>query len=151
MTNLLKLFDEAQAALETGAAPLLDTVGNPAGACSVCGCLQFWQMPDKTWRCRVCHPMDSQTRQAAITLTLAGAKPTSPIIVLDEVRIAIALKRACDGLLLSPDELRAELDEGDLTDLVSGALTPDALRQVAQALALMRFSRPKDSAEVERL
>jgi hypothetical protein len=150
MTNLLKLFDEAQAALHTGAAPSLNAEGDPAGPCSVCGGLQFWKMPGKTWQCRTCHPMDSETRRTATTLTLPGAKPTNTVVALDEARIAAALKRACYGLPLTEGQLRAELQEaGDLPDVVSGALTPEALRQIAETLALMRVSRPKDSEDVE--
>jgi hypothetical protein len=51
------------------------------------------------------------------------------------------IKTACDGLNITPDQLHQELEEGgDLPDLVSGALTPKALRLTAKALALMRYS-----------
>jgi hypothetical protein len=47
--------------------------------------------------------------------------------------------RACKGLTISPEELRAELEEGgDLPDVESGALSPQALRQTAITLDLMR-------------
>jgi hypothetical protein len=55
------------------------------------------------------------------------------------------LEMACEGFSITPAQLQAELSEGgDLPDLVSGALTPKALRLVAQTLAIMRhpFSSP---------
>jgi hypothetical protein len=51
------------------------------------------------------------------------------------------LEVACEGLRLTPEQLRQELEAGgDLPDLVSGALTPNALRLTAKTLALMRCS-----------
>jgi hypothetical protein len=50
------------------------------------------------------------------------------------------LEIACEGLSLTPEQLRAELTEGgDIPDLQSGALTPQALRLTARTLALMRY------------
>jgi len=47
---------------------------------------------------------------------------------------------AREGLSLAPDQLREELNEsGDMPDLVSGALTPQALMLTARTLALMRY------------
>jgi hypothetical protein len=137
MTDLLTLFDEAQAALEVDASPELNREGDPAGACSACGGFQFWQIPGKTWHCRACHPMGVEARRAATTLTLPGAKPAGTIVALDEARIMRALKRACEGLLLSPEELRAQLDESDLAEVMSGALSPKALRLTAKTISLM--------------
>ncbi len=53
----------------------------------------------------------------------------------------IGIKRmfttACEGLNITPEQLRQELeDNGDIPDLVSGALTPKALRLTARTLAL---------------
>jgi hypothetical protein len=138
MADLLKLFDEAQAALEVDAASELNSEGDPAGQCSTCGGFQFWQIPGKSWQCRTCHPMDAEAKRAATTLTLPGAKPTGTIIALDEARIMRALKRACEALLLSPDDLRTELDESDLADVVPGVLSPKALRLVARTISLMQ-------------
>jgi hypothetical protein len=48
---------------------------------------------------------------------------------------------ACEGLSLTPEQLRQELEAaGDLPDLVPGALTPKALSLTARALALRRES-----------
>ena len=46
-------------------------------------------------------------------------------------------ENACQGLSITPEQLRRELKEnGDIPDLVSGALTPKALRLTAKTLAL---------------
>jgi hypothetical protein len=94
--------------------------------------------------------MDSEARRTATTITLAGAKPVAKVVELDEARMVAALKRACEDLPIDVDQLRAELKEsGDLPDVVSGALMPEALRQVAETLAVMRVSQSKDSKDVE--
>jgi hypothetical protein len=50
------------------------------------------------------------------------------------------LEVACRGLRITPEQLHQELEEdGDIPDLVSGALTPEALRVTARTLALMRY------------
>jgi hypothetical protein len=55
------------------------------------------------------------------------------------------LEVACEGLNITPEQLRQELDEGgDLPDLVSGALTPKALQLMAKRLALMRYPYPPE-------
>jgi hypothetical protein len=47
---------------------------------------------------------------------------------------------ACQGVSITPEQLRRELEEnGDIPDLISGALTPKALWLTAQTLALMRY------------
>ncbi|MDQ3797355.1 MAG: hypothetical protein M3294_07300, partial [Pseudomonadota bacterium] len=51
------------------------------------------------------------------------------------------LENACQGLSITPEQLRQELEaDGDIPDLVSGALTPEALRLTARTLVLMRCS-----------
>ncbi len=46
------------------------------------------------------------------------------------------LELACEGLNITREQLHQELIEGgDLFDLVSGALTPTALRLTAKTLA----------------
>jgi hypothetical protein len=51
------------------------------------------------------------------------------------------LEIACEGLSITPEQLRRELEEGgDVPDLVSGALTLQALRLTARTVALMRLS-----------
>jgi hypothetical protein len=47
------------------------------------------------------------------------------------------LARACDGLRIAPEELRAELAE-DMGDIRAGVLTPKALQITAWTLDLMR-------------
>jgi hypothetical protein len=55
------------------------------------------------------------------------------------------LEAACEGLSITPEQLRAELEAGgDLPGLVSGALTPQALRLTARTLALMRYPPESD-------
>lgn len=50
------------------------------------------------------------------------------------------LADACQGLTITPEQLRDELEgDGDLRDLISGALTPRALRMTAETLTLMRY------------
>ncbi len=45
------------------------------------------------------------------------------------------LEIACEGLSLTPEQLRQELEEnGDIPDLVSGELTPAALKLIAETL-----------------
>jgi hypothetical protein len=51
-----------------------------------------------------------------------------------------AFENAREGLTITPEQLRQALEAaGDLPDLVSGALTPKALRLIARTLALMRY------------
>jgi len=54
---------------------------------------------------------------------------------------ALALiKAACQGLSVTPDQLRDELtDGGDMPNVESGALSTETLRQVAEALSLTRY------------
>jgi hypothetical protein len=50
------------------------------------------------------------------------------------------LEAACEGLSITSGQLHRELEAGgDLPGLVSGALTPQALRLTARTLALMRY------------
>jgi hypothetical protein len=57
------------------------------------------------------------------------------------------LEVACEGLNITPEQLRQELEAGgDLPDLISGALTPKALRLMATTLALMRYPPENDTA-----
>ncbi len=56
-----------------------------------------------------------------------------------EAHIDRLLQAACQGLTITPEQLRQELEAGgDLADLPSGALTVKALRLTASTLALMR-------------
>ncbi len=50
------------------------------------------------------------------------------------------LENACRGLSITPEQLRQELEEnGDIPYLVSGVLTPAALRLTAETLSNMRY------------
>jgi hypothetical protein len=50
-------------------------------------------------------------------------------------------ENACQGLSIMPEQLRWELEEnGDLPNLASGALTPQALRLIARTLALIHYA-----------
>jgi hypothetical protein len=74
----------------------------------------------------------------ATTLTLPchkeQASSVGPLIGLERM-----IETACQGLSITPEQLHQELEvSGDLPDLVSGALTPNALRLTAKTLALMR-------------
>jgi hypothetical protein len=59
---------------------------------------------------------------------------------------------ACDGLSITDEQLRAELEEsGDITDVQSGALTSKALRLTAETLALMRYATlPAQAIETDK-
>ncbi len=50
-------------------------------------------------------------------------------------------ENACQGLSITPEQLRWELEEnGDIANLVSGALRPAALRLIAETLDTMRYA-----------
>ncbi len=50
------------------------------------------------------------------------------------------LEIACQGLSITPEQLRQDLEEGsNLPDVVLGALTAKALRLTAKTLVLMRY------------
>jgi hypothetical protein len=60
---------------------------------------------------------------------------------LREKVIHSMIHRACEGLSITDEQLRAELEAGgDLPDIQSGALTPKALRLAAETLSLLRYS-----------
>jgi hypothetical protein len=51
------------------------------------------------------------------------------------------MHQVCEDLSITAEQLRMELKEGgDLLDLQSGALAPQALRLTAKTLALMRYA-----------
>ena len=56
------------------------------------------------------------------------------------------LEVACQGFLnITPEQFHQALEEsGDIPDLVSGALTPKALKLTAKTLALMRYPYPPE-------
>ena len=52
---------------------------------------------------------------------------------------------ACQGLSITPEQLRQELEAGgDIPDLVSGTLTSKVLRLTGKTLALMRCSPERE-------
>ncbi|MGH8502880.1 MAG: hypothetical protein ACREVE_10525 [Gammaproteobacteria bacterium] len=70
--------------------------------------------------------------------TVAVAKAT-------EAKLCRRIETACQGLTITPAQLRTELQQGgDIPDVVSGALTPRALRMIAETLALMRYALPPE-------
>ena len=51
------------------------------------------------------------------------------------------IEAACQGLSITPERLRRELEEnGDIPDVVSGALTSAALRSTAETLNNMKYA-----------
>ncbi len=88
---------------------------------------------------------------AATTLTLPCHK-----VELHPVGAHAGLRtmfeNACEGLTITPEQLRQELEEGgDLPDLVSGALTSAVLRLTVETLDTMRYAgeAPEPSASPE--
>jgi len=79
------------------------------------------------------------TPLTATSLTLPCHKVELPPVVA-QARLCTLFENACQGLSIMPAQLLQELEEnGDLPDLVCGALTPKALKLTARALALMRY------------
>jgi hypothetical protein len=114
---------------------------DPAGSYPNCGSDRWWQLPGKPWHCRICEP-DVPLTATTVTLPCHKEQASSvgPLIGLERM-----IETACQGLSTTPEQLRQELEEGgDLPDLVSGALTPNALRLTAKTLALMRDTYPPE-------
>jgi hypothetical protein len=76
----------------------------------------------------------------ATTLTLSGHKvELRPVAAHAGLRAMI--EAACQGLSITPERLRRELEEnGDIANLVSGALQPAVLRLVAETLNTMQYA-----------
>jgi hypothetical protein len=112
----------------------LNAAGGPHGPCPACGSDQWWQLPGEPWHCRACEPGMLLT---ATILTLPCYKvELRPVAV--QARLCTLFENACQGLMITPEQLRRELEENsDIPDLASGALTPKALRLTAKTLALM--------------
>jgi hypothetical protein len=113
------------------------TIVDPDGPCPACGSGQWWQLPGRAWRCRACEPDMPLT---TTTLTLPCHKvELRPAAALAELRTPF--ETACQGLNITPQQLHQQLEEnGDLPDLVSGALTPTALRLTAETLGTMQYA-----------
>ncbi len=93
-------------------------IADPAGSCPDCGTGQWWQLPGEAWHCRACEPDMPLT---ATTLTLPCHKVKAWPARAD-ARLRTLLEAACQGLTITPEQLRQELEAGgDLPDLQSGA------------------------------
>ncbi len=126
----------ARSATSVSGAITLNDTSDPARPCYVCGSGQWWQIPGQAWHCRACEP-DMPLTATTVTLPChkVELRPVSTSAGLERM-----LELACQGLSITPEQLHLELEEaGDLHDLVSGALTPKALRLTAKTLALMRY------------
>ncbi|HKF96512.1 MAG TPA: hypothetical protein VKB96_18365, partial [Gammaproteobacteria bacterium] len=121
-------------------------IADPVGPCPDCGSGQWWQLARQAWHCRACEPGMPLT---ATTLTLPCHKEQVPRVGF-LAGVERMLEIACEGLSITPDQLRRELEAGgDIPDLVSGALTPQALRLTARALALMRYPHASSNDSTE--
>ncbi|MDQ4148029.1 MAG: hypothetical protein M3120_10210 [Pseudomonadota bacterium] len=85
----------------------------------------------------------------ATTFTLPCHKEqVRPIGFYDGLECII--QNACQGLSITPEQLRRELEEnGDIPDLVSGELRPAALRSTAETLSTVQYAR--DALESSQL
>jgi hypothetical protein len=114
---------------------------DPAGPCPGCGLGHWWQLPGEPWHCRACEPDMSLT---ATTLTLPCHKGQAQPIT-SHAGLERTLEVACEGLNITPEQLCHELEAGgDLQDVVSGRLAPQALRLAPRTLALMRYRPGRD-------
>lgn len=112
------------------ASQMLDEVADPADPCSNCGRSQWWRVPGEPWHCRLC---EADMPLEAATLTLPSHKPQTGT-VRDPARLRRMVEDACRGLSITPEQLWTALEEnGDLTDVECGALSPDGLRLVAES------------------
>ncbi len=120
---------------------MLTETDDPAGLCAGCTSVQWWQLPGQAWHCRACEPDIPST---ATTLTLPCHKvELRPVAARAELRTVF--ENACQGLSITPEQLRQELEAAaDIPDVVSGTLTPKALKVTAKTLALMRYPYPPE-------
>jgi hypothetical protein len=108
-------------------------VQRPARPCPDCGSDQWWQLPGETWHCPACEP---DMPPSATTLTLPCHKVEQPPVTA-RAGLRALFENACQGLSITPEQLRTELTGDDIPDRVSGALTPGALGLTAKTLALI--------------
>jgi len=91
-------------------------------------------IPGDPWHCRACGP-DIPLTATIFTLPCHKVE-LRPVAVHAGLRALF--ENACQGLSIVPEQLHQELEaDGDILDLVAGALTPRALRLTAKTLALM--------------
>ncbi len=77
---------------------------------------------------------------SATTLTLLCHK-VELRLVPTHAGLCTLFENACRGLSITPEQLRWELEEnGDIANLVSGALRPAALRLIAETLDTMQYA-----------
>jgi hypothetical protein len=58
-----------------------------------------------------------------------------------QARLCTLFENACQGLMITPEQLKCELEANDDTpDLVSGAITPANLRLTVETLDTMRYA-----------
>ncbi len=97
----------------------------PTAPCHNCGTGQWWHLPTEPWHCRQCKPLSAATAHST-TLTLSchqiAKRPVRAHAQLDAV-----LATACQGLSISPSELRQELAD-DLDAIASGELRSASIR-----------------------
>jgi hypothetical protein len=135
-TSALSVLDQAH---PENFPAVSDFVAKPESACPSCRSGQWWQLPGQIWHCRTCEPNMPPT---ATTLTLPchteQVPPVGSHAGLDRM-----IENACEGLGITPEQLRQELiEDGDIPTLASGELTPQALRVTAETLAALRSSKP---------
>ncbi len=84
-----------------------------------------------------------------MSLTLPSHKPVARP-VSSHAGSRILFENACQGLSITPKQPQHELEEnGDLPDLVSGALTPAALRLTAETPNTMQYVGGPESTPSE--
>lgn len=125
-----KLTDELRRAIRANKTELLRTV-EPSAPCPNCGTSQWWRLPNEPWHCRQCAPFSGGISRRAATLTLpCHTHTTRPVRALAQLDAVLAT--ACEGLAISPDRLRQELED-DLDDI--GELNAHGLTAVAEILS----------------
>jgi hypothetical protein len=91
-----------------------DRLTYPAGPCSTCGSIQYWQRPGEPWRCRVCEP-DMPLQATSITLPCHEARH-EPVRNAARQRTMVEVARR--RLSITPKQLWRELKQaGDLADV----------------------------------
>src|SRR5215208_446681 len=125
---LNKLRDHKAELLEYLSSNAPATIAEPDTACPARGSGQWWQLPGQAWHCRQCEP---DMLLAATTLTLPCHKEQAPHVG-SLAGFECMLEMACEGLTITPGQLRQALKD----DLEScGQLTALGLRLVAETLS----------------
>jgi hypothetical protein len=76
---------------------------------------------------------------ATTTLILPTYKPAAQPVAA-YVALRTLFENVCQGLSITPEQLRQDLEEGsDVPELILGALTARALRLTAKTLVLMGY------------